>query len=85
MVHSVSEGVGTSDGVYGGRVSTESGPWCLLCGKVDMGARVGMEGVSCAGLVVCGGPAARNLLGHPMGKYESGDTHCVKKSLQRIP
>ena len=52
--HSVGEG--PSDGVYGGRVSTESGPWCLGRGMV-MGARGMMEGVSCGGVAACWGSA----------------------------
>ena len=58
---SASDGVGLSDGVYSGSVSTESDPRCLR--TVRMGTRGAISAVTCTtgGLAICGGSATRSV------------------------
>ena len=73
----MSDGVGLSDGVYSGSVSTESDPRCLR--TVRMGTRGAISVVTCmtGGLAMCGGPVMRSVQS-PGEIYESVDTHPVK-------
>jgi len=69
LVHSVGEGLGPSDGVYGGNVSTESGPWCLRIEGFSTGTRGVMVGAFRNGLAVCGGPIPQSV--QPSGERDT--------------
>ena len=53
--------LGPSSGEYGGRVSTESGPWCLRTWLVEIGASAVVLGPPRAGLVECGEPVISSI------------------------